>query len=468
MNVAGARAMVAPFVNGLFPEPPAPRSRPRERLWAVGTGLAVAVITLLRAPFIFDRFWAEDGSVFYQDALTNGPTAGFGHWYAGYLHTIPRIIASIAAAFPVRDAAAVFATLVLLTLATGAALVESRSGAYIVRRWLRVGVALSIALVPIIGEEAIGNVANLQFFLAFFAFWMLLWFPRHWVTIAASAVLLALISMSTLIIVFIVPVALARLLVRGRRGTWLPTLGLLTGLAVQVVGRRIVHPGRGIGGAPLADAIVWFKVSVVGNLRPGAPMSEFVDPSASNYSPGPVLVAVWIIVLTAVIVVIGTVFVGRRHRTAASPERVAPDAAAPRMLVAVVLILSVLSGFGMAMAAGPVPRYSVLPALFLMTALGVACDRTLEVHRGWVGRVPVAIVVAAMLAAAFTGRAPDSVRDQPALSWSAGVDDARARCLARRTATDANPDAAGDGNTETIGSSPRTWTVIVTCHDLVR
>ena len=445
----GPRDWPGLVLRSLFPEPAAGDGTGREAMWAVGTGLAAAAITVARVPFIFDSFWAEDGGLFYQEALTRKRPGVFVEWYAGYLQAVPRLIAAIAAAFPVRDAAAVFAVCVLAIVAAGAAFVEIRSADYISRRWLRIGLGLSVAFLPVLREEVIGNAANIQFLLVFFGFWLLLWFPRRRVGAVAAAVALLLISLSTLLAVFLVPVALARLLVRHRRGTWLPPLGLLAGVAVQFGGRAIVHATRPVQPADVATALDWFKARIVTNVGSGASVSSTIH--------------VGLVVLAALAVVVVGAFVGRPAQPGAgTPTPVA------RTMIVVSLALCLLTGLAVATTSGIALRYAVVPALFLVTALAVACDHTLDVRPNWMGWIPVGIVVAAIVAAAYTGRQASPWRGEASIVsptsqawagpwWSHGVDAARVQCQTTPV-----------GAAVSIKSFPGPWVVTVPCAVLER
>ncbi len=431
------RSRAARVLYAFFPDPVDRLPGHHEPAWAIGTGLAVALITVIRVPFIFDQFWGEDGATFYQDALLNGRRESFGHVYAGYLHTIPRLIAALASALPARIAPAVFAVCVLATLAAGTAFVEYQSGTYISRRWLRIGVALPVAFLPVLGQEAIGNAANLQFFLVFFAFWGLLCFPRRWPGIMACAAALMLISMTTLVVIVVVPVAIARLFVRRRRGAWLPPVALFVGLAVQFAARMIEHPARGMTGATFDEEVTWFNNTIVANLRPDAGVTDTAH------------AVVWAVTFAAIVVVLVGSFIGRQAR---SPRTVPTPVA--RAMIAVAFLLFAVIGALMPKLAGPAVRYGAIPSLFLVTALCVAADHTLSLRPNLSGWVPVGIVVLALVSAAFIGRQPGAWRADAGTSWAVSIDAAREQCAAAPTAT------------VSVRSSPVGWAVQIHCADL--
>ena len=67
----------------------------RPVLLLVALGLACAVVAWLRLPAIaHDTFWAEDGRTFVSQAALGGPGVLLQP-YAGYLHTIPRLVAAV-------------------------------------------------------------------------------------------------------------------------------------------------------------------------------------------------------------------------------------------------------------------------------------------------------------------------------------------------------------------------------------
>ena len=80
--------------------------------------LALATgILLLRRPdaFLRPRFSAEDGTIFFRQAMEDG-LAAFAVPDAGYLHLVPRIVALAATALPSAAAPWVYAYGSLLCL----------------------------------------------------------------------------------------------------------------------------------------------------------------------------------------------------------------------------------------------------------------------------------------------------------------------------------------------------------------
>ncbi|MDP9093279.1 MAG: hypothetical protein M3N95_10170 [Actinomycetota bacterium] len=121
--------------------------------------------------------WAEDGSIFLQQALTQGRLHSLLQPYAGYWHLVPRVLAAVVVQFPLSwhgvgmDAAAsAVQASVALT-----AYVATRG--YLAARSARAVLAVVVAALPV-APEVSDSVANLQWFLLFGAAIALLWTPR--------------------------------------------------------------------------------------------------------------------------------------------------------------------------------------------------------------------------------------------------------------------------------------------------
>ena len=72
--------------------------------WQVGVFLAalVAIFTRLPGAFLHPQFFAEDGWVWYQQAYNLGGWRSLGIAQAGYLQTLPRLVADATLLFPMQ------------------------------------------------------------------------------------------------------------------------------------------------------------------------------------------------------------------------------------------------------------------------------------------------------------------------------------------------------------------------------
>lgn len=107
------------------------------------------------------QFWAEDATVFFKDQFGSALPQLFSP-YAGYLHTIPRVVAWVASWLPATKAPLIYNACAILLSATAITLTCKRLRTY-VPAWI---VALSFLAVPTSGE-IFGTITNAQWFLQF-------------------------------------------------------------------------------------------------------------------------------------------------------------------------------------------------------------------------------------------------------------------------------------------------------------
>lgn len=109
----------------------------------------------------YPQFWAEDATVFFSDQFGRG-------WpqltspYAGYLHTLPRLVAWLASWLSPSKAPLLYNAAAVVLSAAAITLTCRRVRAY-VPKWI---VALSFLAVPTSGE-IFGTITNTQWFLQF-------------------------------------------------------------------------------------------------------------------------------------------------------------------------------------------------------------------------------------------------------------------------------------------------------------
>ena len=308
-----------------------------------------------------NTIWAEDGQVFYQGALTS-PVHAFVESWQGYLSTGPRIIAAVVTVFPVSWAAGAFAVADAIVMGLLAALTYRACGEHIRNPWLRALPAVTIAACPV-GPETWGAVSNLQWPLFFVAVVVLLWNPRHPVPIAAGAVTVLLLALSSPFGVLLMPIAVARIAVLpSDRGTVIP-LTALAGVALQSVNIAIANGRPDTYSAIVPGPIAKFYAKyVAGNgffgIRYPVPWPQ----------PGTTVV---IAVVAALVLVAAS---GRLRQLAVAVLALAYS-------VGFFAVLMVLSGADTGQY-GP-PRYFVGPFLLLAFAVTVLFDAVLGGGAAW-------------------------------------------------------------------------------------
>jgi len=203
----------------------------------ITVGCAALAVTRLGS-LGMNTFWAEDGQILYQGALTH-PLHAYVEAYRGYLITAPRVVATMVALFPVGQAATANAVADAIVLGLCAALIYRASGEHISNPWLRAAPAVVTVACPL-GQETWGSTANLQWPMFFVAFVVLLWNPRRPAPIAVGAVFVVLLALTTPFGVLLVPLAVVRVIVLGRDRGWVIPLAFLAGVAVQGVAMAVV------------------------------------------------------------------------------------------------------------------------------------------------------------------------------------------------------------------------------------
>lgn len=250
--------------------------RPPSDLWGglVVFGATVAVSWWRLADVAPHVLWAEDGRLFLQQALDSPGPLTWGRPYAGYLHLLPRIAASVVVATaPVPQYAVATTASAVVLAAAGATLVYVASSTVVSQPVARVAVALVPALLPVAPVEVSGSLANLHWYGLWTAGWLLVHRPTSRSMAWLLAVAMAAIGLSEVQTVFLLPAAPLAMASRPRRPV---AFSLIMTTGLQLVANRL-GPERGTyGAAPPGwdDVVVGFTGQVVSGAvwPPGLPV----------------------------------------------------------------------------------------------------------------------------------------------------------------------------------------------------
>jgi hypothetical protein len=200
------------------PEATASSTSPRNR-WAVALVVVGIVLFVVRGidRLLHPVLWAEDGAVFFSEQVTRGGAGAVLEPYAGYLHTLPRAIAALVSPAPFTAAPTLYAVAaVVVTLAVFAVVLSPRLGWLVPSATARSVVFLLLCVSPVL-TEIYGNIANLIFvggiglvLIALCDAPMTSWGR------AAELIAVAVLATSGPLVVFVLPLFLARWW-RGRR-----------------------------------------------------------------------------------------------------------------------------------------------------------------------------------------------------------------------------------------------------------
>jgi hypothetical protein len=203
----------------------APRAAPTSNRWERGLLLVsflliASILQLFRAgpSDTLNSLWAEDGSVFLHGALTQGFLDAVTSAYAEYLVVVPRLIGEVGAIVPLRDAPQAMNVTAALVVALSGVAVWIASADHIRSPYLRGLLVALLVLTPAGSIEAVVSGTYVAWYMAFVAFWMLIWRPATTWGAALAALVILATGLSSPTLFFFAPLALLRALaIRDRR-----------------------------------------------------------------------------------------------------------------------------------------------------------------------------------------------------------------------------------------------------------
>lgn len=254
--------------------------------------VALTVLAWLRLPSsTAGTLWAEDGGIFLRQALDSNFVKGIFEPYEGYLHVVPRILSHIALRLGrIDDYAVIISLLSCLTVAVVGCAVYYLSSQLIPSVAPRLMLAIIPILLPVAPFEALGNTANLHWYMLWLVVWLLLYRPSRWLTSSGLAVAAFLAAATEIQAIVFLPVGL----IAGWRDRKRipPTAGLIVGLIMQV--STSVRFPRSVS----PDVVPWDIPSlVIGWLLQG--VESTVQPSGAAVGPAWNAVGGWLLVIPA-------------------------------------------------------------------------------------------------------------------------------------------------------------------------
>lgn len=424
---------------------------------AFGWFLAVTGLSYLawfRLPEVSrGTLWAEDAAVFLQETIELGTWASVIEPYAGYLHTIPRLVSAVAYSIaPIEEYALLMSFLSCAVVASISVGSYVLSGQVFQHRSYRLMVALIPVMVPIGPLEVLGNVANLHWYLLWLCPWLLVYETRNRGSRLGLFVATLLCATTEIIVGIFVPLAVWAVV---RRRNYWASAGLITGLSLQLVA-TISNPRY--SEAPRLDAVdplsvvYGFFLQAVGSIWETNPATMALN--VVNFGGYAVAIpAIIIFGLLAYIVVYGQ----SRWKAAAI---VSFSAAATCWAASTLLNPSPEFDFAKFQKEDWLSeftffRYAAAPSMFLLVLVPLACavaqDRKVIAPnrtRYW----------APLLMAVFisTSYFQASSLRQTGPEWKTGVQAAAAQCNADSSSAEA-----------VIYVTPAGWAVAVPCPLLV-
>jgi len=177
--------------------------------------------------------WAEDGKIFYSQALAGSFWRTLVTEYNGYDQLAPRLAVQLTRLAPAADASAVVAICGATGLAAIGCLVFHMSRGHIAPAVLRGLLVVAMVALPLANVEMLDNLVNLPWWMFFAAFWALLWRPETTAGRLAAGLMCGLAASSEPLVGVLVPLAVFRVWALPRLKEQACTAGLAVGLVYQ-------------------------------------------------------------------------------------------------------------------------------------------------------------------------------------------------------------------------------------------
>jgi hypothetical protein len=384
-----------------------------------------AAVSLLRQPGAgpFDTIWAEDGSIFLTEVVSDGPLSSLTTSYAGYHHLVPRLLALVASAFPASAVAAVLAIEAAVAVALLALLVYHSSAGHLASRSSRVLVSAPVVLIPLAQGDVLNSIANFHWFGLYALFWLLIWRPAGRAGRIVAVGTVFLIAASDILVMVFVPLALWRALRRQAGGGREPLGGALgsalaLGLVIHIAGLVAGTSERELAPSPVQAVSGWILRAVPA-------------PLVGERWLGGEITARWIALAGVAWLVVGAIVL-LAYLSPRRPDLPPALAVRPSWTLAIAaaahsaglyMLPVVLSGVA-------TPRYAVAPALLVIVALVALLQPDPLTGRGTAPLVGLATLLA--IVAAVNLRLDNARGEGP--RWSDELERARVECTASGTA----------------------------------
>ena len=124
----------------------------------------IILYMVITVPNFFTSIYAEDGSIYLQDALNTGGLHNLFKTYAGYGDLPARLIAAIVSLFPVSLYPYIYGLLNAFVMLVCITLVYTSIKPIFRKKSLSLLFSSFLLILPIARFESIGNITNLHFF----------------------------------------------------------------------------------------------------------------------------------------------------------------------------------------------------------------------------------------------------------------------------------------------------------------
>lgn len=225
------------WAQALFPEA-RPSSWPRPLLACgyVGGFFLVVALALARQTGLpaTKTLWAEDGVIFYSQAVAHSVLHTLAASYNGYGQLVPRLAVQLAGVAPLRDVPTAVALAGAIGLALLSCLVFHMARGHIASPGLRALLVGAMVLLPLAVVEMLDNLVNLPWWIFFAAFWALLWRPSSRGGRLVAALICLLAAASEPLVGLLLPLVAVRAVALRQWRENAAAVGLVLGLVYEL------------------------------------------------------------------------------------------------------------------------------------------------------------------------------------------------------------------------------------------
>ena len=412
--------------RNLFPDSPETEGKAAgwEKAGLIAALVALAIVAQLARlgwTASLDSLWAEDGSIFVQDAFTQGFPHTLWSEYAGYLVLVPRLIGEAASAFPLAEAPAVVSILSALLVALSGVAVWYATAGHLVNPYLRGTLVLLTVLTPVGGLETIASASSVSWYMLVAVFWLLLWRPRSYLGAGLAAAFIVLAALSNPGIWFFLPLAALRALAI-RDGRDLTIVGAFFGAGLVQILVLALSDYEAV--EPVWTSDIW--TVLLQRVFDGMVLGLRLGGDAWVELGWPLLIGIAACLLAGL--AIGLARSGRRERGFAA------------LTVPIALAMFVISVYQRAVGTpmlwppdhwgGQAGRYSIVPVMLLISVAFILIDRPPPRARWARGAWLIAATVAVLLISTAVSLPSKEIAARGTPPWDAALDAATAQCLA--------------------------------------
>lgn len=208
----------------------------RKILLATGCLVAATAISLIRTlgPGSLNTIWIEDAKFLLNQGLNEPAWQAIASPISSYYQEPARLITEGALrVFPLTWVPGVMAIAAAAEYAMYGLVAYIASGPHLRSPWLRLLIAAPVCMMPLAYTQVNNDLVTVQFFGLYGAFWTVLWLPGTRAGKILSPLVMATVSWTAVLSVFVLPLLLARFIVDRSKNTWALAVVWATGVLLQ-------------------------------------------------------------------------------------------------------------------------------------------------------------------------------------------------------------------------------------------